>query len=404
MSQVSKPRGGSDRPRRHGDDAGAAAQDLWQRLQSMYQVVVKSRAVRKPAPHELDPKAAAQALIASVRGLIKAATSPYVIDKLIKSGTPILVTLLVVYLLGRLLLVPIQAAAIVVGAVVPGASRQGASDWGTAALHDMVASTSLLLMLGLRKWLHKPIFKCFIHTLRDVNPPLAQQIEVTPVLPRARSRGPQQEQQKPLGYKVARLLALSLLASWGRRTPILGWFVAPVMLFKSGERLLGTERALLLAALGLVPAVAPWALGFLQLWRSSHVTGSELLDDYVQHSIPGAYRDAWFRRNEVAVFGFLAPMLLLMKIPIVGPLLFLPASAAAAYLADFLHRQPDNAPFIAGAAGGQPGAGAAPSPSSAAGGDAWQAPLLKQRHQGSQPATRPMQGPFDQGSPELKTH
>ena len=27
----------------------------------------------------------------------------------------------------------------------------------------------------------------------------------------------------------------------------------------------------------------------------SHVTGSELLDDYVQHSIPGAYRDAWFR-------------------------------------------------------------------------------------------------------------
>ena len=44
-----------------------------------------------------------------------------------------------------------------VGAVVPGASRQGASDWGTAALHDMVASTSLLLMLGLRKWLHKPM-------------------------------------------------------------------------------------------------------------------------------------------------------------------------------------------------------------------------------------------------------
>jgi hypothetical protein len=77
-----------------------------------------------------------------------------------------------------------------------------------------------------------------------------------------------------------------------------------------------------------------------------------------------------FRRNEVAVFAFLAPMLLLMKIPIVGPLLFLPvcyhcyhccvhgamhdarwtlqASAAAAYLADLLHRQPANASFIAG--------------------------------------------------------
>ena len=82
--QVNKARGGGDRPRRHGDDAGAAAQDLWQRLQSMYQVVIKSRAVHKPAPHELDPRAAAQALAASVRGLTKAATSPYVIDKLIK--------------------------------------------------------------------------------------------------------------------------------------------------------------------------------------------------------------------------------------------------------------------------------------------------------------------------------
>jgi hypothetical protein len=44
------------------------------------------------------------------------------------------------------------------------------------------------------------------------------------------------------------------------------------MLFKSGERLLGTERAGALAALGLVPAVAPWALDFLQLWRSRRAT------------------------------------------------------------------------------------------------------------------------------------
>jgi hypothetical protein len=57
-----------------------------------------------------------------------------------------------------------------------------------------------------------------------------------------------------------------------------------------------------------------------------------------------------------------------------------------------------------GAAGGQPGAGVAPSNLSAVGGDAWQAPLLKQRHQGSQPATRPMQAPFDQGTPDLKTY
>lgn len=162
------------------------------------------------------------------------------------------------------------------------------------------------------------------------------QIEATPVLPRARNSAARQEQQKPLAYKVGRLLALSLLATMGRRTPILRWIIAPVvswsldgdllpqgdgglqpsawwspragggatttgsilcfssvyghkllrketrhapdntdgasrnpqMLFKSGERLLGTERAVALAALGAVPAVAPWALDFLQLWRS----------------------------------------------------------------------------------------------------------------------------------------
>ena len=55
------------------------------------------------------------------------------------------------------------------------------------------------------------------------------QVEATPVLPRVRSKGPQQEQQKPLAFKVGRLLVLSLLARFGRRTPIVGWFVAPVV-------------------------------------------------------------------------------------------------------------------------------------------------------------------------------
>lgn len=40
------------------------------------------------------------------------------------------------------------------------------------------------------------------------------------------------------------------------------------MLFSSSERLLGTEHALLLALVGLIPPVAPWALDFLHLWRA----------------------------------------------------------------------------------------------------------------------------------------
>lgn len=44
--------------------------------------------------------------------------------------------------------------------------------------------------------------------------------------------------------------------------------VGTQMLFSSGERLLGTQNALLLSALGLVPQIAPWALDFLHLWRA----------------------------------------------------------------------------------------------------------------------------------------
>jgi hypothetical protein len=167
----------------------------------------------------------------------------------------------------------------------------------------------------------------------------------------------------------------------------------------------------------------------------------------------------------VAVFGFLAPMLLLMKIPIIGPLLFLPVrnrcctlgvglvgcnvscSLRAAAFRRHQQRQhtwqtsctgsrtmrhslqvcsltppimrtqlcirTDSVLLLAqqlrvalrpGAAGGQLGAGAAPSNLSAVGGDAWQAPMLKPRQQDSQPATRPMQAPFDEGSPDSKTY
>lgn len=53
------------------------------------------------------------------------------------------------------------------------------------------------------------------------------QIETTPVLPKVR-KASEQEQSKPLTYKVGRLLALSLLTTVGRRTPVVKYFIAPV--------------------------------------------------------------------------------------------------------------------------------------------------------------------------------
>lgn len=47
--------------------------------------------------------------------------------------------------------------------------------------------------------LHKPIFKCFIHTLRDVNPGLAAELETGPLLPAA----PVKPKAAPVKLKAA---------------------------------------------------------------------------------------------------------------------------------------------------------------------------------------------------------
>lgn len=88
-----------------------------------------------------------------------------------------------------------------------------------------------------------------------------------------------------------------------------------------------------------------------------------------------------------------------MKLPVIGPLLFLPASAAAAFLADFLHRQPRNAQFLAGVVGPATGLAAAGgssvlpvdvAPPGSAAGRSWGLGSRKrQTTAGQPPATRP---------------
>jgi hypothetical protein len=103
------------------------------------------------------------------------------------------------------------------------------------------------------------------------------------------------------------------------------------------------------------------------------------------------------RNNEVAIFAFMAPQLLLMKLPIIGPLLFLPAAAAAACLADFLHRQASNASFVALPAAEAAGA-SAPAGSGVPGeasGHSWGlgSRKLKKQRLAAQPVTRPAMPP-----------
>lgn len=66
-----------------GKEALHEARDLYRRF-------VDSRGHKKPPPHELDPNAAVGAFLASVRGFVTAARSPYVIDKFAKCAPALL--------------------------------------------------------------------------------------------------------------------------------------------------------------------------------------------------------------------------------------------------------------------------------------------------------------------------
>lgn len=67
----------TDRKSRHGPESV-------QRIATLYQRFLNSRAHKKPPPHELDPRAAAGAFKASVGGMALATRSRYVIDKFTK--------------------------------------------------------------------------------------------------------------------------------------------------------------------------------------------------------------------------------------------------------------------------------------------------------------------------------
>ena len=48
------------------------------------------------------------------------------------------------------------------------------------------------------------------------------------------------------------------------------------------------------------------------------------------------------RKHDVTISAFLAPQILLMSIPVVGPIVFIPMQAASAWLVDLLVKQPDS--------------------------------------------------------------
>ena len=70
--------------------------------------------------------------------------------------------------------------------------------------------------------------------------------------------------------QVLRAVILSLLTRYWRSIPVARHFAAPVMLFFTAERLLGTNHAAMLGGLALWPPLAPWIIVGLDLWRTRY--------------------------------------------------------------------------------------------------------------------------------------
>lgn len=97
---------------------------------------------------------------------------------------------------------------------------------------------------------------------------------------------------------------------------------------------------LLVLGLSLVPVVGALVAPWLQAYLTARVLGWELLDPYFdRRGLDHAAQRAFLRDHGLAVPGFALPYSFLMAVPLVGPLFFGLAQAAAATLVvDVLER------------------------------------------------------------------
>ncbi|KAK9798600.1 hypothetical protein WJX73_006804 [Symbiochloris irregularis] len=296
--------------------------------------------VGPPAKESLLSRDVPRTVLLSVQSFVHCARHHYVLDKMKTCLKPVLGLAAAVYLLGLLLLIPIQIVAFLAHLLSFGAlETKSVTDICSRWLVEATSLVPLLSVLVLRSVIRKPLYKCFVHVLREVNPEMAQSIENTP-----RIRHPNQKKhmrqwrQFATNYvsKTMQLLVLEFAIHVWKQLPYLGLAAEPVMHFVTMAHVLEPQRAIVFSALSFVPHAGPFVRQFVALWRASSVLGEELLEDYVSHMILHANRDSFFRRRAVTITAFVMPQLAIMKVPILGPMAMLPMAASAAYLVDLL--------------------------------------------------------------------
>ncbi|KAL0031129.1 hypothetical protein WJX77_005072 [Trebouxia sp. C0004] len=298
---------------------------------------------REDDKQHLFTKDTLDAAVLSLSAFYKSATHPYVIDKTKKCAKPILVLMLITLFVSQLLAVPIRAIALAVQMGTLGlVSSNVVSGFGQRWVSDAVASAPMVIMLVVRSFVRKPLYKCFIHMLREVNPQTARVIETTPRISNQNKKTKSvkvNERVDKTYQRAVSMLALSAGLYICRQIPLFGRFVAPVMHYLTMNKNLGPRRAAILSLVALYSPVEPFVIKFVEVWRASRILAPEILDPYLSHTIPHQDRAAFLRQNEVTINAFLAPQVLLVSIPYVGPLIFVPMQGASAWLVDLLARQ-----------------------------------------------------------------
>jgi hypothetical protein len=160
---------------------------------------------------------------------------------------------------------------------------------GIAAL---LLATPLLVQVTMRTALPLLGERVFLSALRSLDPGLAQRLEAQPGLP----------------------LWVGMLDSAARLARFAGLTV-------------------LLLALALVPGVGAVIAAPLQLYFTARALSWELLDPYFERrGMRMREQRRFLAEQRAALFGFGLPLALLLAVPLLGPLLFGLAQAAAAQL------------------------------------------------------------------------
>ncbi|KAK4099871.1 hypothetical protein N658DRAFT_428859 [Parathielavia hyrcaniae] len=136
-----------------------------------------------------------------------------------------------------------------------------------------------------------------------------------------------------LVYRFARRGLLSLAVFGASYLPYVGGLVLPAASFWTFKRAVGLGPASVVFGAGSVLLPRRYLVIFLQSYFASRSLVRELLEPYFARvRFTGEEKRRWFRSREGLLFGFGVGFLVLVKVPLVGVLVYGIAEASTAYL------------------------------------------------------------------------